>query len=366
MAKEYTFEMNGAHRVNVPQLDNAGKRRYAEACSALIFGKTIPSEYNELKDKVASYLREKAADAAHGDMRAASEINSVLTLVVEPALLEATSLYGMIGNYHELEYNQVPEVETWRLVGGDARIQAYNGDVGFGTWEYDKYAVGTTTISGGTEVDYREIELGNFDSKLPYAVQHVITDMNNKTMAYIMDTVFEALKNNTQHVKFYTEYTGDITQTAVDAMVAKLRPFGKVSILGDYSVLAAISGWVGYTTVGTDHLPFYTDAQVTAMHNDGIQPIYKGSNLIELPNPYNLTKPLADKSAFERYYSAKQTLLIPQGMDSPVNIFTRGGVTTMVGTDVKTGRIVTRYDQEFGADVVRGMEYKIGAMVKTD
>ena len=76
-------------------------RRYAEVCSALIFGKEIPAEYNELKDKVAAYLREKASDAVRGDMRAVSEINSVLTLVIEPAMLQAISLYGLVCSFFQ-------------------------------------------------------------------------------------------------------------------------------------------------------------------------------------------------------------------------------------------------------------------------
>lgn len=364
MEKTYSVEMNNAVRVATPELNGANKRRYAEVCSALIFGKEIPAEYNELKDKVAAYLREKASDAVRGDIRAVSEINSVLTLVIEPAMLQAISLYGLVGNYHELAYNEVPEVETWKLVGGDARVQAYNGDVPFGTWEYSKYPVSTKTISGGTEVDYREMELGNFDSKLPYAIEHLMTDMNNKTMSYIMDAVYAAVAAATG-VKFYTEYTGEINQTAVDAMIAKLRPFGKVSIVGDYSVIAAISGWNGYKVVNSNGVPFFTGTQVDEIAANGINQLYKGANLVEMPNPYNLTKPLADKSGFEKYYSDAATLFIPQGMDSPVNIFRRGGITTMVGTDVKTGRYLTRYDQEFGVDVVKGNEYKIGLMLKT-
>lgn len=360
------IEINNAQTVTRPDMDNATKRKYAEVCSSLVFGKTISSELNALKDKVANYLKTKGAEAAAGNVQSACEINSVLTLMVEPPMLQAMSLYGFLGNYHELAYDQVPEVEVWQLKDVHAREQAYNGDVPFGTHDYVRYPVATTTISGGTQVDYRELAMGNFDSKLADEVNWLMTDMNNKAMAYIIDKVFEALKNNTENVKYYTEYTGDITPDIVDDMVTKMRRMGKTSIIGDYSVIAQVSGWAGHQTVAPSTvLPFYSEDMVKQMQAEGKLDMYKGSNLVEIPNPYNMNAPLADKSGWETYYDPNRTLVLPVGMDSPVNIFRRGGITTMVGTDVKTGRYLTRYDMEIGCDVARGMEYKIGALVKT-
>lgn len=359
-----TFEIN--NRMETPRVDmSADKRRaYREVCTALIFGHDTRSVQSELKDKLANFLRTNAQAAAAGDLKASQAINSVLTVVIEPAILQSVDLFGLASIHHELGYGEVPEIQTWKLVNGESRAQAYNGDVPFGTWEYETYPVNLITISGGTEIDYRLMGRGDFDNRLPEQLQLLTTDMKNKATSYVMDTLLNALKNNTDYVKFYTEYSDTVTQTAVDSMVTKLRHFGRTAILASYSQIATISNWEGYKQVGTALSPFYTEEQVRSMANDGKLDKYKGSDLIEIPNPYNVYKPLADKSGFETYNRDDIILVIPTGIDTPLHTFARGGITSMTGTDVKTGRILNRYDLEIGADVVRGLEYRIGALVK--
>lgn len=364
----FGIEMNSVQPVIRPDMDGATHKRYVEACSALVYGNDVTGATAALRDKLAGYIKERAARAPY-DVQAMSEINAVLTLVVDPAILQSMELLGLMGEYHELGYGEAAEIETWKLTEGGARIQAANGDVTYPAWEHSKVPVATSTISAGMAVDYRELALGNFDSKLPVAIQNVVTDIRNRAITLVLDRVFDRLKNNTDNVKFYTEYTGEITQTAVDKMIADMRPLGGVlSIMGDFSVISAISDWVGYKVIGNGtptNLPFYAPEQAMQMQISGVQQYYKGAHLVELPNPYNLTRPLDDKSGFERYYDANRTLFVPTGSASPIKIFRRGDITSLTGVDVKTGRQLTRYDLEIGADVVKGQEYMIGAMVKT-
>lgn len=362
--KKYSIEMNEVRQVPRASMDEDKRRAYVEVCSALAFGKTLPDSLSTLKDRTAAMIRERANAAMSGDHNARVAINSILTILVEPAVLQTMAIFGLSTTHHQLGYSEIPEIETWRLVGGDARQQAYNGDVAFGDWVYKKYPVSLITISGGAQVDYRALANGNFDSKLPELVQHVTTDIGNKAVLYTMDTIYAALKNNTDYVKFYEEYSDTVTQDAIDGMVAKLRHFGKTSILADFSVISLISGWEGYKQVTGSATPFYTEDQVKRMSAEGKLDQYKGSYLVEIPNPYNINKPLADKSAFETYYDPGRILILPSGVDSPVHTFSRGTLTSMTGTDVKTGRYLDRYDLEFGATVVEGMEYKIGALEK--
>ena len=53
---------------------------------------------------------------------------------------------------------------------------------------------------------------------------------------------------------------------------------------------------------------------------------------------------------------------IPAGVNSPIQSFTRGGLTSFTGNDVASGRILSRFDLEIAADVAQGQEYKIGIM----
>ena len=54
--------------------------------------------------------------------------------------------------------------------------------------------------------------------------------------------------------------------------------------------------------------------------------------------------------------------VIPAGGQSPIYTVTRGGLTSISGTDVSTGQLITRYDLEVGALVAPGREYMIGLL----
>ena len=358
-----TFELNNLRKSELIVKDEKGMKKVAEICSALFTGKDT-SKYGKDVDKVVAKLTALGKDATNGSEKAVAEINTIVKYIVQPKLLEATEVFSFLGNYHKIGYDQQAKVKTYTYEGIDARLQASGGDVNFGTRTWKEYPVTTQTISAGMAIDYRELASGNFDGTLAEEMGQVQIGMNNKGVAYVLSILHNALKNNTTGVKFYSEYSTAPTQTGVDAMLTKMRKMGKVTIAGDFSVISAINDWQGYKTVGNTVLPFFTPEQVNAIDKTGLNGWYKGTNLIELPNPYNFAKPLADKTAFETYYDSDKLYFMASGSNSPFNIFRRGDITTMSGNDVETGTVKTRFDMELGADVVKGREFEIGEIAK--
>lgn len=359
-----TIELNNVHRSECVVQDARKMKRVAEICSALWSGKDV-SKYGKDVDAVVAKMQSCGAAAANGDTKAIAEINTIVKFIVQPNLLQATEVFNFLGNYHKIGFDEQPKVKSYTYEGIDARAQASGGDVTFGERKWIEYPVSTHTISSGMAINYRELESGNFDGSMAEEMSQVQIDMENKAVAYVLGVLHDAIKNNSQFVKFYSEYSAAPTQAGVDDMVKKMRRLGgKVSIFGDYSTLSVISDWNGYKTVGTDIVPFYTEGQVNEIAQTGLNGWYKGSALIELPNPYNLTKPLDDKSGFETYYDTDKLYFTVAGVNSPLNIFRRGGITTMSGNDVKTGTVTTRFDMEIAADVVKGREYELGEIAK--
>lgn len=358
-----TIELNNVHHSECDVKSPAVMKRVAEICSALFAGKDI-SAYGRDVDKVTAKLKSLGAAALEGDTKAIAELNTIVKFVIQPNLMKSTEVFSKLGNYHKIGFNEQAFVKTYSYEGIDARWQASHGDVTFGAKKWTQYPITTQTISAGMAIDYREIQSGNFDGSMAEEISQVQIDMNNKAVAYVLSVLHNSLKNNTEYVKFYEEYTTSPTQTAVDNMIKNIRRIGKVTIAGDYSVLSDICDFNGYKTVGANSIPFYNESQVTEMATAGLNGWYKGAALVELPNPYNMTKPLADKSGFETYYDADKLYFIPSGTNSPLNIFRRGGITTMSGNSVDTGTVMTRFDMEIGADVVKGREYEIGMLAK--
>lgn len=358
-----SFDLMNAVKDNVTIKDEAKFKKMVEICSALFYG-VDEGKYAESKDAVVKKLKDLGQAADNGDWKARSEINTIVKFMIEPKLLESMRIFEFLGNYHQLKYNEQPMVKTYNYEQLGSRIQAANSDVSFAGKNWIEYPVSTRTISAGMVIDYRELGSGNFGGSVAQEADQVQVEMNNKSIAYVLTILKNALANNTKYVKNYSTYVTTPTKAGVDAMIAKIRKMGKVSIFGDYAVLSAICDWNGYKTVSGTNIPFFTPNQVEEIAKAGLNGFYNGCALVELANPYNYTKPLADKSAFETYFSDEDLYFTAAGVKSPLNIFRRGGITTMSGNDVETGTIKTRFDVEVGADVVKGREFEIGLITK--
>lgn len=357
------IELNNVRKSECAVSNEAQMRRVAEICSALFSGADI-SKYGKEADGVVKQLAKLGEGALADDARAKAEINTVVKYIVQPNLLKAMEVFSFLGNYHRIAYNEQPVVKTYNYEGIDARIQASSGDVAFGERVWKEYPITTKTISSGMAINYRDLASGNFDGSMAEEISQVQIDMENKAVAYVLGILYDGIKNNTDNVKFYATYADTPTQTAVDGMINKMRKLGKVNVAGDFSALSVISDWNGYKTVSDKTIPFFTEGQVNEIAQTGLNGWYKGAALIEIPNPYNLTKPLADNSAFETYYDTDKLFFTVSGVTSPFNIFRRGGISTMTGNDVKTGTVMTRFDIEIGADLTKGREYEIGLLEK--
>ena len=357
------IELNNVRKSECAVSNEAQMRRVAEICSALFSGADI-SKYGKEADGVVKQLAKLGEGALADDARAKAEINTVVKYIVQPNLLKAMEVFSFLGNYHRIAYNEQPVVKTYNYEGIDARIQASSGDVAFGERVWKEYPITTKTISSGMAINYRDLASGNFDGSMAEEISQVQIDMENKAVAYVLGILYDGIKNNTDNVKFYATYADTPTQTAVDGMINKMRKLGKVNVAGDFSALSVISDWNGYKTVSDKTIPFFTEGQVNEIAQTGLNGWYKGAALIEIPNPYNLTKPLADNSTFETYYDTDKLFFTVSGATSPFNIFRRGGISTMTGNDVKTGTVMTRFDIEIGADLTKGREYEIGLLEK--
>ena len=357
------IELNNVRKSECAVSNEAQMRRVAEICSALFSGADI-SKYGKEADGVVKQLAKLGEGALADDARAKAEINTVVKYIVQPNLLKAMEVFSFLGNYHRIAYNEKPVVKTYNYEGIDARIQASSGDVAFGERVWKEYPITTKTISSDMAINYRDLASGNFDGSMAEEISQVQIDMENKAVAYVLGILYDGIKNNTDNVKFYATYADTPTQTAVDGMINKMRKLGKVNVAGDFSALSVISDWNGYKTVSDKTIPFFTEGQVNEIAQTGLNGWYKGAALIEIPNPYNLTKPLADKSAFVTYYDTDKLFFTVSGVTSPFNIFRRGGISTMTGNDVKTGTVMTRFDIEIGADLTKGREYEIGLLEK--
>lgn len=357
----YTIELNNEIKDANFVSQVSANSPVVEIFSAMADGKEL-SAYGKKADVAAKYIKELNEKAVKGDYSAKAELNTIRRFVMEPKLKEEIKLLGIYGNYKNIGYDESPEVEVPVYANVDARVQAAGQDVKFPVIRKERKAVPTVTISGGHAVDYRKAALGNMEDEHEL-MEQVRIDIRNKGAKYVLDTVYNAIKNATG-VKYFSENAG-LTKTNLDSVITGVRRWGKPTIVGDYALVSQINGFAGFN--GTT--PVVTNVSEKVMNEiqaTGLLGMYNGAIVSEMPNPYDVTTLNAAGTDFETMLDRGVGYVIPAGVQSPIFTITRGGLTSCQGLDVTTGTEISRFDLEVGALVVPGQEYKVGIFADTN
>ena len=362
MSTIYEINMSNAQAdVNTGRVKQNSK--IVEVFSALSAGKR-PEADDKTLDKSVATIKELSSKAIDGDNAARSEINSIIRFSIEPKLLEVVRLFDFMGTYRRIGYNEAPMMKTYGYESIDSRFQASSSDVPFAAVNWREYPIGTQTISAGFAVDYRELQNGNFDGNIREGMNQVQIDMQNKMTYYVMTVLYNALKN-AKGVNHFAEDNG-ITKTAVDNMLKSMRRYGKVNIAGDYSVVSQFNDFAGFKQFSADEIRYANNIVAEEIRQTGLVSMYNGAFVTELPNAINWTQLNKDGTDYDLYMPQGLLFFLPRGSVSPLQVFLRGGLTTMTGDDIVTRQHLTRFDMEFGAGVAEGMEDQIGLISDTN
>ena len=334
----------------------------SEVFSAMVNG----NEVGAIKgaDKAVKYIKELGARADNGDFGAIAELNTLRRFVIETPLLKEMKLLGIFGSYQAVGWDETIEREVYKHVGEKSREQAEGGDVVFPAIVKETYPVPTFTVSGGYAVDYRRVALGDM-SKENEGMEQVRIDIRNKAMRAIIQKVYEAIHNATG-VKYAFENAG-LTKAGVDSVLTKIRRFGRPTVIGDYAILSQFTPWAGYVgSINSNTITGISEAQMNEIAKNGLLGMYNGAVLAEIENPYDETTLNAAGDDFETMLPAGLGFIVPTGAKSPIATYTRGGLTSFTGNNVKNGKIESRFDISVGCDVAKGQEYKIGMFLDSN
>jgi len=359
----FTFEMNNAVKDN--DISNITKKSpVVEIFTAMVKGEDL-SRFGAKADKAVDYIKELGRRASEtSDPQAISELNTIRRFAIEAPILQEMKLLSVFGNYTALGWDETPEREVWTYGDLGARVQAPHGDVQFPARTKNTYNVPTFTVSAGYQVDYRQLAIGDM-TKENEGMELVKIDMHNKATAAIFKKVYTAIKNATGITRVI-ENAG-LTKASVDALLTKLRRYGRVTVTGDYALLSQFTPWAGYVgQINSNTITGISEAQMNKIAETGLLGMYNGSVLAEIQNPYNEFAMNAAGNDYATLLPQGLGFAIPSGAQSPVALFTRGGLTSFTGNDVKSGKQLTRFDLEVGCDVAKGMEHEIGVIYDTN
>lgn len=360
----YTIELNSARKIN-DAANIAKNTGIVEVFSRLVNGKEMSGLDNKLVGQSVEHIKELAGRAVNNDYAAISELNTIRKYTLEPELMDEIQLLGIFGSYENVGYNDSIEREVTDIDGELSRTQAANGDVPLGFLRSKKYAVNTTTVSAGYQIDYRKLQNGDLRTE-NILKENIKRDIMNKASRYALVTVYNSIKNATG-VKNFSEAQG-ITKTAVDNALKFARRFGVPSIIGDYSVASQINNFAPYTTTLTGFTTYMNISQdaMEEIRKTGLVSYYGGSMVYAIQNAFDTTRLNAAGTGFDTIAPEGLLFIVPTGVDSPIKMWTRGGLTTFTGNDVTTARELTRFDLEVAVDVAKGREHEIGLIRDTN
>ena len=348
----YTFEINNAQDTS---LLASGKIKanspVVEIFTAMVNGEDL-SKYGKKADVAAKYITELGEKASMGDLSAIAELNEIRKFSIQPRLLQEMKLLGVFGSYKALGWNDTPQLETLQVENARADIQAEGLDVSTPFIRRKKTNLTPVTVSAGHKVNYREIALGNMYNE-NLLVGEVHKAMRNKAAAYVVETVFAAIAN-AGGVKYFYEHAG-LVKADIDALLTKIRRYGRPNVLGDYAVLSQFIPWVGYvSSVSSKDIIGVSQKVLDEIIDTGLVGKYNGAVLSEIPNPYDFSRLTSDGTNYETVLPAGLAFVTPgapaQGV-APIQIFTVGGLTSLSGNDVTTGELLTRFDMRVAAGV---------------
>lgn len=335
----------------------------AEIFCAMVNGESL-ERFGKRADKAVEYIRELGTRCENGDASAISELNTLRRFMIEAPVMEELKLLGIFGSYKNVGYDETIEREVYNEVGERSREQAASGDVVFPAIVKETYQVPTFTVSGGYAVDYRRVALGDM-SKENEGMAHVRTDILNRAKLAIIKRVYDAMKKATG-VKYMAEMAG-LTKAGVDAVLTNVRRNGRPTVIGDYAIISQFTPWAGYVgTINTNTVTGISEKVMNELAQNGMLSVYNGAVLTEMPNPYNFYQMNEKGDNFATMLPAGLAFVIPTGVQSPIATYSRGGLTSCTGTDVKSGKLMTRFDIEVGCDVAKGHEHKIGVIYDTN
>lgn len=334
-----------------------------EVFSAMVNGQEL-SKFGAKADAAVNYIKDLGSRAENGDYTAVAELNTLRRFVIETPIMEEIKLLGIFGSYKHVGYDETIEREVYKHVGERSRTQAAGGDVVFPETVKETYPVGTFTVSGGYAVDYRRVALGDME-KEHEGLALVKTDIRNRAILAIVNRVYNAIKNATG-VKYTIEAAG-LTKAGVDGVINNVRRNGKPTVIGDYALISQFTPWAGYVgAINGNTITGISEKAMNEIAQTGALSMYNGTVLAEMPNPYNEYEMNDAGDNFKTLLPAGLGFVIPAGVKSPIATYTRGGLTSFTGNNVKNGKIETRFDLEVGCDVAKGQEHRIGTIYDTN
>lgn len=348
----YDYELNNVRRDDEVVNGKINEKSFVvEVFSAMADGSEL-SKFGKKGDVAVKYIKELGEKGSQGDVRATSELNEIRKFVIQPKLLQEIKLLSLFGSYKPLAWGDTAYLEKINYENVRSDIQAEGQDVSTAFTRKSKTPLAPITISAGHKVNYREVALGDLTSE-NILIGEVKKEMNNKAVMYVIETVYKAIESATG-VKYFYEDAG-LTKTNVDALLTKIRRYGKPNVLGDYAIIAQFLPWIGYSgTVGANNIVGVSQKLLDEIADTGIIGSYNGAVLKELPNGYNFNKLTADGSNYDTILPsglAFVTPTAPVGGVAPIQTFSIGGLTSMSGQSVATGELLTRYDLSIAAGV---------------
>jgi hypothetical protein len=288
------------------------------------------------------------------------EIAQLMGFIVNDIINQKTQYLQMLADTKNVSIGEKAYFKI-KKSGVQAYIQAKNG-----TTErsriYNAYtSIETKEVSARPYVNLYELAAGkvNFDELINDAAD----EMEKKMVQNIEATLYASFA--AYNYPFYASGSGFVAAT-VDPMIRAFRRWGNVTLLGDPVLLQKIADSTGFTT--TTSTKQFADSIIIEQNQNGFIGTYKGSNVIQMNNPFErgtLPSTVSGSDVDGQVLMIELLYIIPAGTVSPLKVVIEGGVESMDAVSIDDNTMDVCLRQYFGSAVIYGDNPYLGVYEDT-
>lgn len=213
-----------------------------------------------------------------------------------------------------------------------------------------RFTVESTTVSARPYIHIGELESGRVD--ISRLAQKALTAMENEKNRYILQVLMGSFRNFAEPEYGYG--ADGVSAPVLDAQIQAYSRLGTVNLVGDIHTVGQLTKLAGFQASATEKV--FADYMLEEQHIRGYLGSYNGAQVTKIQNAFMYGD--WNELAFDKHVM----FLIPTGIATEQRPFKVGVGPSyyMDAQNINDLSYEMRFDQEFGAAVVRGNMSYIG------
>lgn len=293
-----------------------------------------------------SFVRDLAKQK---DTKSIQTIAQITRYVVEDALQETPDWTDLVADKKNFGYNETMIFEQ-ELGAVEAFVQAKGATTPRSKLISKRFTVESATVSARPYIHIGELESGRVD--IARLSQKALTAMEQEKNRYVLQVLMGSFRNFAEPEYGYG--ADGVSAPVLDAQIQAYSRLGTVNLIGDIHTVGQLTKLAGFQANADSKV--FADYMLEEQHIRGYLGSYNGAQVVKIQNAFLNGK--WDELAFDKNIM----FIVPTNVAAEMRPLKVGVGPSyyMEAQNINDLSFEMRFDQDFGAAVVRGNMSYIG------